>query len=42
MVRGARTVVDVYVDPICPYTWVAACWLREVGRRARSTYVTTS
>jgi hypothetical protein len=32
IVRGARTVVDLYVDPICPYTWVAACWLREVGR----------
>lgn len=30
--RGASTVVDLYVDPICPYTWVAACWLREVGR----------
>ena len=30
--RGATTVVDVYVDPICPYTWVATCWLREVGR----------
>ena len=33
IVRGATTVVDLYVDPICPYTWVAACWLREVGRR---------
>ena len=32
IVRGATTVVDLYVDPICPYTWVAACWLREVGR----------
>ena len=32
-VRGASTVVDLYVDPICPYTWVAACWLREVGRQ---------
>ena len=32
IVRGTRTVVDLYVDPICPYTWVAACWLREVGR----------
>ncbi len=24
--------VDLYVDPICPYTWLAACWLREVER----------
>lgn len=23
--------VDLYVDPICPYTWVVACWLREVS-----------
>jgi hypothetical protein len=32
VVHGASTVVDLYVDPVCPYTWVAACWLREVGR----------
>ena len=31
-VPGATTAVALYVDPICPYTWVAACWLREVGR----------
>lgn len=30
--RGARAVVDLYIDPVCPYTWVVACWLREVGR----------
>jgi len=30
--RGRTTVVDLYIDPICPYTWVVACWLREVGR----------
>lgn len=24
--------VDLYVDPVCPYTWVVACWLREVSR----------
>ena len=31
-VPGSTTAVSLYVDPICPYTWVAACWLREVGR----------
>jgi hypothetical protein len=25
--------VDLYVDPVCPYTWVVACWLREVAQR---------
>jgi 2-hydroxychromene-2-carboxylate isomerase len=25
--------VDLYVDPVCPYTWVVACWLREVAER---------
>ena len=30
--RGPTTVVDLYLDPVCPYTWVVACWLREVGR----------
>ncbi|GAA1146384.1 DsbA family protein [Kribbella jejuensis] len=31
--KDARTTpgVHLYVDPICPYTWVAACWLREVS-----------
>jgi hypothetical protein len=27
----AAAQVDLYVDPICPYTWVAACWLQEVA-----------
>jgi len=31
-VRGPTVSVDLYVDPVCPYTWVVACWLREVGR----------
>ena len=22
--------VDLYIDPVCPYTWLAACWLRMV------------
>ncbi|HWD81108.1 MAG TPA: disulfide bond formation protein DsbA [Kribbella sp.] len=30
---GTEPSVDLYVDPICPYTWVVACWLREVGER---------
>jgi Mycothiol-dependent nitroreductase Rv2466c len=25
--------VDLYVDPICPYTWVASRWLVEVERQ---------
>jgi len=32
-VGAPAPIVDLYVDPICPYTWVVACWLREVGRR---------
>lgn len=24
--------VRLYLDPICPYTWLAACWLREVAQ----------
>ncbi len=27
------TVVDLWFDPVCPYSWTASCWLREVERR---------
>ena len=30
---ASATTVDLYVDPVCPYTWLVACWLREVARR---------
>jgi hypothetical protein len=29
---SSAVTVDLYVDPVCPYTWLAACWLREVER----------
>ncbi|UNO39861.1 DsbA family protein [Streptomyces sp. MST-110588] len=29
---SARTAVDFWFDPICPYTWIAAQWIREVER----------
>ena len=32
-IGGTAPTVDLYVDPVCPYTWVVACWLREVSRR---------
>lgn len=30
---GTTPQVDLYVDPICPYTWLVACWLQEVAVR---------
>jgi len=30
MADSQRTVVDIYVDPGCPYAWQTSRWLREV------------
>jgi Mycothiol-dependent nitroreductase Rv2466c len=29
----SRVRVDLYVDPVCPYTWLASRWLAEVERQ---------
>lgn len=30
--KGSALPIDLYVDPICPYTWLAACWLRLIEK----------
>lgn len=32
-VRRAVPTVDLYVDPVCPYTWLVARWLHQVERQ---------
>ena len=29
----STTVVDLWFDPVCPYSWTASRWLHEVSRR---------